>query len=154
MTTTKYSERTVRRAIQMVTEAAKNVPYDAPTLNTTIAVKQLALLKLAAKEREVFSVALLDARLRLIEWHDLFFGSVDSCAVCIREIAKAALAVNAAACVLAHNHPSGDPSPGESDRALTREVSSSLRVFDIRVVDHIVVGGGDVYSFVESGESF
>ena len=108
-------------------------------------------LHLAGLEREVFSCLFLDNRHRLIEYQELFQGTIDGASVYPREVVKAALLLNAAAVILAHNHPSGDPSPSDADKRITTRIKDALTLIDVRVLDHIVVGHGDSVSFAEQG---
>ena len=108
-------------------------------------------LKLAPLEHEVFAVIFLDNRHRLIEYRELFRGTIDNTTVYPREIAKEALARNAAAVILAHNHPSGVPEPSEADRLITRRVRDALELLDVRVLDHLVVGGDAIVSLASRG---
>jgi DNA repair protein RadC len=111
--------------------------------------KRYLVLKLAEREREVFSVLFLDSQHRLIKYEEMFFGTIDGASVHPREIAKAALKYNAAAVILAHNHPSGSSNPSVADKMITRLVKEALRLIDVRVLDHIVVGGAETVSLAE-----
>jgi DNA repair protein RadC len=97
--------------------------------------------KLGHMEREVFAAVMLDARHRLIEYAELFHGTIDGAEVHPREIAKHALRLNAAAVIVAHNHPSGEAEPSAADRAVTARLKQSLALLDIRLLDHVIVGG-------------
>lgn len=108
-------------------------------------------VKLGEREHEVFVVVLLDARHRLIEALEMFRGTIDSTSVYPREVLKEALARNASAVILAHNHPSGAAEPSQADQALTRRLKEALALVDIRVLDHLIVAGQDVTSFAERG---
>lgn len=108
-------------------------------------------LKLAEREYEAFCVLLLDTRHRVIEYVELFHGTVDGASVYPREVVKLALAHNAAAVVLAHNHPSGEPEPSEADKRITQRLQEALRLVDVRVLDHLVIGGEHHVSFAERG---
>lgn len=114
-------------------------------------VSQFLRLQLELEEREVFAVLFLDTRHRLIEFCRLFFGTIDSAAVYPREVAKVALQLNAAAVILVHNHPSGDSEPSQADRHLTNRLRDSLAMLDVRVLDHMIVGRGQITSFAERG---
>lgn len=92
----------------------------------------------------------LDNQHRLIAFEELFFGTIDSASVYPREVLKAALKVNAAAIILAHNHPSGDATPSQADKQITQRLKEALALVDIRVLDHIVVGDSAI-SFAERG---
>ncbi|GIA88948.1 DNA repair protein RadC [Vibrio cholerae] len=92
----------------------------------------------------------LDNQHRLIAFEELFFGTIDSASVYPREVLKAALKVNAAALIFAHNHPSGDATPSQADKQITQRLKEALALVDIRVLDHIVVGDSAI-SFAERG---
>jgi DNA repair protein RadC len=112
--------------------------------------KQFVRCKLQQLEHEVFSVLFLDNQNYLIEYTEMFRGTIDSASVYPREVAKAALELNAAAVIFAHNHPSGISVPSSADRNITSKLKSALELFDIRVLDHIIIGD-TTYSFAESG---
>ena len=113
-------------------------------------VKEFLKLKLGAHDREVFAVMFLDNQHQLISFEELFFGTIDAAAIYPREVVKAALNHNAAAVVFAHNHPSGIAEPSQADRRITQRLVDALKLVDIRVLDHIVVGENCV-SFAEKG---
>lgn len=112
--------------------------------------KQFVRCKLQQLEHEVFSVLFLDNQNYLIEYTEMFRGTIDSASVYPREVAKEALELNAAAVIFAHNHPSGISVPSSADRNITHKLKSALELFDIRVLDHIIIGD-TTYSFAESG---
>ncbi len=101
---------------------------------------------------EVFAALFLDNRHRVITYEELFRGTIDGASVHPREVVKQALSHNAAALILAHNHPSGVAEPSAADRRLTQRLTSALALVDIRVLDHIIIGDGDSYSFAEHGQ--
>jgi DNA repair protein RadC len=107
--------------------------------------------KLALHRREVFAVILLDVVGRMIEYRELFIGGLTLCAVYPREIATVALLNNAASIILAHNHPGGVVEPSPADISLTRSVMDAMAIFDVKVLDHIIVSGTDTLSFQERG---
>ena len=107
--------------------------------------------KLAGLEREVFAAALLDTRHRLIEFVELFHGTVDGAEVHPREVVKQAILRNAAAVIVAHNHPSGDVEPSEADRAVTIRLKQALALVDVRLLDHVIVGGHQTLSLAARG---
>lgn len=113
-------------------------------------VKEYLKLKLGAHNREVFAVMFLDNQHQLISFEELFFGTIDAASIYPREVVKAALNYNAAAVVFAHNHPSGIAEPSQADRRITQRLVDALKLVDIRVLDHIVVGE-DCVSFAEKG---
>lgn len=114
------------------------------------ATKDFLTYKLCGYEREVFAVMLLDNQHQLLEFKELFFGTLDAASVYPREVVKAVLAVNAAAVIFAHNHPSGESEPSTADKHITKRLTDALGLIDVRVLDHIVVGRTPV-SFAERG---
>lgn len=96
--------------------------------------------KLVKQEREIFAVMFLDNQNRLIEYQQLFYGTVNAASVYPREVVKAALALNAAAIIIAHNHPSGEPEPSSADITITERIKAACELVDVRLLDHIVVG--------------
>ncbi len=100
---------------------------------------------------EVFACLFLDTRHRVIEFEELFRGTIDGASVHPREVLRRALAHNAAAVILAHNHPSGIAEPSRADRHITERLTDALALVDVRVLDHLVVGDGEVVSFAERG---
>ena len=115
------------------------------------AVQHYLQLHLAAKEHEVFAVLFLDAQNRLIEMEELFRGTLTQTSVYPREVVLRALKHNAAAVVLAHNHPSGTVQPSRADEALTQTLKAALALVDVRVLDHVVVAQGEALSMAEKG---
>ncbi len=107
--------------------------------------------QLAHCENEVFVVIFLDTRHRVIRCEELFHGSIGGAAVHARVVLQKALGHNAAAVILAHNHPSGDPSPSQADRVITKRLQEALNLIDVRCLDHIIIGGAEHYSFAEHG---
>ena len=120
-------------------------------LDNAATVKRLAKVRLGGLAHEVFAVLFLDAQHRLIQFEELFRGTIDCASVYPREVVKRALALNAAAVILAHNHPSGHSTPSEADKQLTQRLCSALALVDVRVLDHIVVGDNTPFSFCEAG---
>ena len=100
---------------------------------------------------EVFAALFLDTRHRLIAYESLFRGTVDGASVYPREVVRRALDLNCAAIIFAHNHPSGVAEPSTADRTITERLKHALTLFDIRVLDHIVIGDGECFSFAEHG---
>lgn len=107
--------------------------------------------KLAGLEREVFAAAFLDTRHRLIEYVELFQGTIDGAEVHAREVVRRALRCNAAAAIVTHNHPSGDVTPSAADRAVTARLRQALALVGIRLLDHIIVGGRQTLSMASKG---
>lgn len=107
--------------------------------------------RLRHHEHEVFACLFLDNRHRLISFEELFRGTVNGASVHPREIAKRALHHNAAAVIIAHNHPSGVAEPSQADRAITGRIRDAMALIDVRLMDHFVVGDGEITSFAERG---
>lgn len=101
-------------------------------------------------EREVFMVLFLDNQHRLIKQQEMFLGTINSASVHPREIIKAALYCNAAALILAHNHPSGIAEPSAADKLITQKIQQSAELMEIRLLDHFVIGKGCYFSFAEN----
>jgi len=108
--------------------------------------------KLAGLEREVFAAVFLDTRHRLIEYVELFQGTIDGAEVHPREVVRQALRCNAAAVIVAHNHPSGTTDPSAADRAVTARLKQALALVDVRLLDHVIVGGTRTLSLATSGD--
>jgi DNA repair protein RadC len=100
---------------------------------------------------ECFSCLLLDTRHRILRFEEMFHGTIDGASVHPREVVKMALAHNAAAVILAHNHPSGVAEPSQADIHLTRRLKDALALVDVRVLDHMIVGDGQITSLAEQG---
>ena len=107
--------------------------------------------KLGGLEREVFAAVFLDTRHRLIEYAELFQGTIDGAEVHPREVVRQALRCNAAAVLVAHNHPSGTVEPSAADRAVTARLKQALALVDVRLLDHVVVGGTETASMAARG---
>ena len=115
------------------------------------AVKHYLQLHLARKPHEVFAVLFLDAQNKLIAMEELFRGTLTQTSVYPREVVLKALHHHAAACVLAHNHPSGTVQPSRADEALTQTLKAALALIDVRVLDHVIVAPGAALSMAEHG---
>jgi DNA repair protein RadC len=120
-------------------------------LRSPQAVRDFLRVRLGGLEHEVFAVLMLDAQNALIEYVELFRGTVSQTAVYPREVVKESLARNAAALILVHNHPSGVAEPSRADEFLTQTLKSALSLVDVRVLDHLIVAGTNVQSFAELG---
>ena len=136
---------------ELLKRAELNAVEDKQVLSTSAAVRRYVSLRLAHRRREVFGVVLLNTRLHFLAVEDLFFGSVDRASVHPREVVKRVLRHNAAAVILYHNHPSGDPAPSEHDRGITDRLTKVLDEIDVRVIDHVVVAGFRHVSMAELG---
>lgn len=120
------------------------------TVSAPGSVREFFFQKLSLKEREVFAALFLDQHNRIIFYEELFLGTIDSASVHPRILVQRALEQNAAAVIIAHNHPSGCADPSEADKRITLRVKDALNLVDIRLLDHIVVGEQCV-SFSELG---
>jgi DNA repair protein RadC len=106
---------------------------------------------LSRREREIFLVLFLDNQHRLIRHEEMFAGTIDCVEIHPREIVREAMKANAAALILAHNHPSGKAEPSQADRIITEQVIKACQLLDIRVLDHLVIGNGESVSFAARG---
>jgi len=114
-------------------------------------VKDYLTTRLRHLPHEVFCCLFLDSQHRLIEFKELFQGTIDGASVYPREVVKESLSCNAAAVIFAHNHPSGVSEPSNSDERITHKLMKALQLVDVRVLDHFIVGEGDVVSMAERG---
>jgi DNA repair protein RadC len=114
-------------------------------------VREYLTVKLGALDHEIFGLVLADTRHRVIEYVELFRGTIDGASVHPREVVKLALEKHAAAVILVHNHPSSVQEPSHADEAITRRLREALALVDIRVLDHLIVAGPVVLSFAERG---
>ncbi|WP_454722831.1 MULTISPECIES: RadC family protein [Cupriavidus] len=121
-------------------------------LDSPAAVRDYLRLTLSTYEHEVFMCLFLDARNRLLASEELFRGTLTQTSVYPREVARQALLHNAASVIVAHNHPSGNALPSDADLAMTRSLTRSLALIDVRVLDHFVVAGTTIHSFAEHGQ--
>lgn len=120
-------------------------------LNNPVVTKSYLTARLRDYDYEVFACLFLDVRHQLICYEELFRGTIDGASVHPREVVRRALQLNAAALVLAHNHPSGVAEPSDADRRITQRLREALDLVDIRVVDHLVIGDRAAVSFAERG---
>lgn len=130
---------------------SKLIISEQPALTSPDMVKTFCQHSLAPKEHEVFGVIFLDNQHRVRSTAELFTGTVDAASVYPREVVKKALAENAAAVILYHNHPSGVAEPSQADRRITRRLADALALVDIKVLDHFVVSFESTVSFAERG---
>lgn len=120
-------------------------------LTTPKQVREFLWLKLAGYDHVVFGAIFLDTQHRVIVFSELSHGTLDSASVYPREVVKAALRHNAGSVIFTHNHPSGEPEPSDADRRITQRLQEALDLIEVRVLDHIVVGGSESVSFAERG---
>jgi len=122
-----------------------------PALTAPEATRTFLLAQLRDRPYEVFCCLYLDNRHRLIAFEELFRGTIDRAGVHPREVLRQTLTHNAAAVILAHNHPSGVLEPSQADELITRRLRDALALVDVRVLDHLIIGDGHCYSFSEHG---
>lgn len=146
---TDSEEKIVAHAIEIL---SNNLRKHGDVLTAPSVVKRYLTLRLADLEREIFGVLLLNAKNELTATEDLFLGTLLQTTVHPREIVKKVLHHNAASVICYHNHPSCSPKPSEADRRLTTTLQQTLELIDVRLLDHIVVGGLQTYSFAEHGD--
>ena len=142
------AQRTVKRALTLLDRHLRETGV---AFTSTQAASDWLKLKMAGLEREEFMVMYLNQQNQLIAYETLFAGSISSTEVHPREVVKRALYFNAAAVILAHNHPSGDTTPSQADKTITQRLVKALHLVDIRVPDHLIVGGTQILSFAEHG---
>ena len=114
-------------------------------------VKDFLCINSAGLKYEVFSVMYLDSQNRLIKFEEMFRGTLTQTSVYPREVVVQALYYGAAAVILTHNHPSGVPEPSRADEALTQTLKAALALVDVKILDHLIVGGGGACSMAEKG---
>ena len=137
--------RTAKRCIR------EQLGSELTPLTSPNAARDLVQVLIGDLEHEVFLAIWLDNRHRVIAHEVLFHGTINQAAVYPREVVKAALKHNAAAAIIAHNHPSGNPEPSQADLAITRKLQSALELIDIRLLDHLIAGES-VVSLAERGQ--
>jgi DNA repair protein RadC len=141
--------------LQAATEIARRQLSETLRLGPSLANPRTTRDYLSARlrdlEHEVFCCLYLDKRHRLIQFEELFRGTIDGASVHPREVVKLALQRNCAAVIIAHNHPSGIAEPSQADEMITQRVKEALALVDIRLLDHIIVGDGVSVSFAERG---
>jgi DNA repair protein RadC len=113
--------------------------------------KDYIKLKLAECQHEIFGVMFLTNRHQIIDFEEMFRGTIDGASVYPREVVKRVLELNAAAVILVHNHPSGNPEPSRADEQITHRLKESLSTIDVRVLDHLIVADDKIISFAERG---
>ena len=138
-------------AVELARRSLEERLKETSALTSPGAVRDYLRLKLGRREEEVFVCIWLDAQHRVIKSEESFHGTLTQTSVYPREIVKAALAVNAAAVIFAHNHPSGVAQPSQADELLTRTLRDALALVEVKVLDHFVVAGNQALSFAERG---
>ena len=121
-------------------------------IRASLKLKKYLMLKMAEHtKREVFAVLFLDSQNAALEYREMFFGTLNQTSVYPREVVRIALDLGAASVILTHNHPSGTVEPSRADIHLTNTLKSALTLVDVRVLDHIIIGGVDNLSMAEKG---
>ncbi|EPA0076683.1 DNA repair protein RadC [Enterobacter mori] len=142
------AQQTIREALTLL---ERQLREPGASFTSSNAVRDWLRLNPATLEREALSVLWLDNQHRLIAHDTLFPGTINTITVHPREVVRAGLKHNAAAAVPAHNHPSGEAEPSKADRKITERLKQALDLVDIRLLDHLVVGGMETVSFAERG---
>ncbi|WPM84210.1 DNA repair protein RadC [Apirhabdus apintestini] len=142
------AQRTVKRALTLLDRHLRETGV---AFTSTQAARDWLKLKMAGLEREEFIVLYLNQQNQLIAHETLFTGTINSTEIHPREVVKRALYFNAATVIIAHNHPSGDPTPSQADKTITLRLMQALALVDIHLLDHLIVGGIDIVSFAERG---
>ncbi len=137
--------------MEMARRALAQQLQDGPVFDHPAKVKEYLALQLGGRDQEVFAVLFLDAQHRLQKLEPMFHGSLTQTSVYPREVVRRAISLNAGAVVLAHNHPSGVAEPSRADEYLTQTLKAALQLIDVRVLDHVIVGQGQVVSMAERG---
>ncbi len=145
----RYAE--LQAALELARRHYQEALQTGPGINSPRATREFLVARLRDRPYEVFCCLHLDNRHRLIAFDELFRGTIDGASVHPREVVKQALMRNAAAVILAHNHPSGVAEPSQADELITQRLKESLALVDIRLLDHLVVGDGICISFAEKG---
>lgn len=146
-----YHLATSEEILATARHVADELLADRIACNNPVKVKQFLIGKLAGMEHEVAAFMFLDSQYRLIKFQEMFHGTINQSSVYPREIVKVALRLNAAAIIMAHNHPSGNLQESMADESLTKHIVKSLQLVDIRVLDHVIVAGSQAISFAEKG---
>jgi DNA repair protein RadC len=145
----KYAQ--LRAVVEMSRRYLLEEAKDRDLLTSPDAARDYLKSRLAGYPHEVFACLFLDNRHRLIEYEELFRGTIDGASVHPREVVRRALRANAAAVIFAHNHPSGVAEPSQSDLRITQRLKDALSLVDVRVLDHVIIGDGPGTYLAERG---
>ena len=145
----KYSQLHACR--ELTTRYLKEELTDKPVFTKPSHVRDYLAIQLRDLKREVFVVLLLDTRHQLLYYREMFQGTIDATSVHPREIVRLALLKDAAAVIFAHNHPSGVAEPSLADIAITQKIKAALELMEIRLLDHFIIGRGQVTSLADTG---
>ena len=149
---TKLSNEEQSQILNMAEQIARYRLSNMEEFSSTDEAKRIVCAALRNQHHESFYVAFLNTQHKLIDFVEMFKGTIDQCAVFPREVAKSALELNARAVALVHNHPSGEAQPSLADIAITDRLVSGLDLLDIRVIDHLIIAGANTYSMAEHGQ--
>jgi DNA repair protein RadC len=141
----------LQAALELARRQALELASQADALTSPDLTRQFLQYHLGGHQREVFSCIFLDSQNRVICCEDLFWGTLDGAAVYPREVALKALQHSCSGVIFAHNHPSGVAEPSMADKHITQRLQAALALLDIKVLDHIIIGKGQQYSFAEAG---
>jgi len=141
----------LQAALELARRHFREALRSGPALAAPEATRTFLLAQLRDRPYEVFCCLYLDNRHRLLAFEELFRGTIDRAGVHPREVLRQTLHHNAAAVILAHNHPSGVLEPSQADELITRRLREALGLLDVRVLDHFIVGDGTCFSFAEHG---
>ncbi len=141
----------LQAVLEMARRHLKETLKRGSALSSPDVTRHYLISQLRGHAHEVFACLFLDSQHRIIQFEELFRGTIDGTSVYPREVVKKSLACNAAAVIFAHNHPSGVAEPSEADRHITQKLKQALSLIDIRVLDHFIVGDGAAFSFAEHG---
>jgi DNA repair protein RadC len=144
----------IKAAIELGRRLNTEEPPERPTINSPKDAAELVRYEMSALEQEHLRVILLDTRNHVIDILEVYKGSVNSSQVRVGEVFKGAVRRGAAAIIVVHNHPSGDPTPSPDDVAITRAIVQSGKMLDVEVLDHLVIGLGKWVSLKERGLGF
>lgn len=144
----------LKAAIELGRRLTLESPEERPSIHSPQDAADLLMYEMGALEQEHLRVLLLDTRNRVLHIEEVYQGSLNSSQVRVGELFKAAIRRNAAAIIVAHNHPSGDPSPSPDDIAITRAIVQAGKLLDVDVLDHVVIGRGRFVSLKERGLGF
>lgn len=145
----KYSQ--LQAALEIGRRYLQENLYRTEALTNANLTCQYLTARLRHYEHEVFACLFLDTHYRVIAFQELFHGSINNATIHPRELIREVLAYNAAAVILAHNHPSGIALPSRADKELTHAIVEALELIEVRVLDHIIIGDGDIASFAKLG---
>ncbi len=144
----------IKAAIELGNRFAASTPTEFPVIQSPEDAASLILYEMGALEQEHLKVMLLDTRNRMVKLVEVYRGSLNSSLIRVSEVFKEAVRANAAAIIVVHNHPSGDPTPSPEDISVTRAIVKAGKLLDIEVLDHIVVGKNKFISLKSRGLGF